>query len=63
MSPPGVGRADSVSVVLVEIYGDGGAVLSQRVRSDHRVRELQVSWAQYLEQQDHNVAIDVQRIQ
>ncbi|EJT45402.1 hypothetical protein A1Q1_06165 [Trichosporon asahii var. asahii CBS 2479] len=46
----------------LEIRGDGGAVLSQRVRSDLRVRELLASWAAYLERHDSNIAIDVQRI-
>ncbi|EKD00225.1 hypothetical protein A1Q2_05402 [Trichosporon asahii var. asahii CBS 8904] len=47
----------------LEIRGDGGAVLSQRVRSDLRVRELLASWAAYLERHDSNIAIDVQRIE
>lgn len=54
---------DKFAVITVEIRGDGGAVLSRRVRSDIRVRELLASWAAYLEQHDSNVAIDVQRIE
>lgn len=50
-------------VITVDIRGDGGAALSQRVRSDLRVRELLVSWAAYLERHDSNIAIDVQRIE
>lgn len=50
-------------VITVEIRGDGGAALSQRVRSDLRVRELLISWAAYLERHDSNIAIDVQRIE
>lgn len=38
-------------------------MLSQRVRSDLRVRELLASWAAYLERHDSNIAIDVQRIE
>lgn len=54
---------DDFTVITVEIRGDGGAVLSQRVRSDLRVRELLASWAGYLERHDSNIAIDVQRIE
>lgn len=55
--------ATDAPVITVEIRGDGGAVLSQRVRSDLRVRDLLASWAAYLERHDSNIAIDVQRIE
>ena len=62
-SPASPTATNKFTVITVEIRGDNGAVLSQRVRSDLRVRELLASWAAYLEQHDSNIAIDVQRIE